>query len=295
MPDALGDGWAHHDTEAERVAAELEAAADAPIAAGELVPLLELGVHTLGEHLRDWPRARRLAERALEGRAPTPETAKAWAHLSIARLLAGDPVGAMEAELVFLGAAGGDFRPALIEARFMLVAALVGCGRAADASPIYAAALELARGLGEAAPHRIIALASNNLASELVEATSRSADETALMRLAADAAHEFWLQCGTWLHDERARYLQALVANALGDPDGALAQADAALAIIAANGEAPVDTAFLRLARAHALRLSGDAAAAVRELELADEVAATWDDAGLKDWYAETRARSAGA
>ena len=60
--------------------------------------------------------ARRLAERALEGRAPDAANGKAWAHLCIARLLAGDPAGAAAAELGFLGAAT-DLRAALIEAR----------------------------------------------------------------------------------------------------------------------------------------------------------------------------------
>jgi hypothetical protein len=75
------------------------------------------------------------------------------------------------------------------------------------------------------------------------------------MTAAADAAHEFWMKIGTWVHDERARYLKALVANALGKSADGLVHADAALAIIAANGEQPVDWAFLTLARSRSLHL----------------------------------------
>jgi hypothetical protein len=111
------------------------------------------------------------------------------------------------------------------------------------------------------------------------------------MREAADAAHEFWLECGDWTHDERARYLKALVANALGEPAAAIGHVDAALAIIAAHTPRPVDSAFLHLARARSHRLAGNAAASDRDLAISDAAAAGWDDPGLLTWHAEERAR----
>jgi hypothetical protein len=112
------------------------------------------------------------------------------------------------------------------------------------------------------------------------------------MRDAAEAAHAFWVRCGTWVNEERALYLRALVANALGDGAEALAHADAALGIIDANGDQPVDDAFLRLDRARALGLEGDAAGQARELAAADAAAANWDDAGLNEWFAAERAKA---
>lgn len=285
----LNDGWDYHATESERLAGELEAAAGAPIDAADLAPFARLGVHTIGEHLADWPRARRLAERVLEGRIPDAVTAKAWAHLSIARLLADDPAGAAEAELSFLGASP-DFRAALLEARFMLVAALVGCGRAGEAIPVFRAALALARGLGDAAPARPIAVASNNLGWEMVEAPSRTADEDAVMRLAAEAGLEFWRRCGTWMNEAGALTLRARVANLVGEPDRALADADQGLAVIAAGGEAPAAAAILRAVRAVALGLKGDAAGRARELAQADADAAAIADPGARAFYDEQRA-----
>jgi hypothetical protein len=115
------------------------------------------------------------------------------------------------------------------------------------------------------------------------------------MALAAEAAHAFWLKCGTWVNEERALYLRALVANALDKPAKALVHADAALVLIAANGGEAVDAAFLNLARAHALQLAGKPGAGAEALEVADAAAAGWDDADLKDWYAAERARTTGA
>jgi hypothetical protein len=290
MPnDLLTKGWDDHASESTRLAGELEAAADAPVDADDLIEFARLAVHTIGEHLEDWPRARRLAERLLEGRAPDAATAKAWAHLSIARLLAGDPAGAAEAELAWLGAAP-DFCAALIEARFMLVAALVGCGRAGEAVPLFRAALALARGLGEAAPARVIAVASNNLDYDLVEEPARTPDEDAVMQLAADAALEFWRQCGTWSNEASALALTARVAILLGEPDRALADVDAALAVIAVGGEAPAAAAILRVVRSMALGLKGDAAAQARELAEADRAAAALEDADARVFYDEQRA-----
>jgi len=286
----LNDGWGYHDRESERLAGELEAEAGA-VHDAELGPFLHLANHTLGEHLADWPRARRLAERVLKDRTPKPETSLAWLRLGIARLMSGDATAAASAELAGLATAT-DPLAALIEARFLLVAALVGSKRAAEAAPIYAQALALADRLGDAAPARAVAVASNNLASELVEAALRTPDEDALMVSAAAAAHVYWKRAGTWTHDERALYLKALVANALGRGAEAVAHADAALAIIAANGDEPIDVTFLRLAKSKGLRLCGEADPSAAELAAADADAAGWDDPGLKAWYAEERARA---
>ncbi|HXQ15130.1 MAG TPA: hypothetical protein VN814_10970 [Caulobacteraceae bacterium] len=296
MLDALlNDGFAYHDSESERFAGELEAAADeARSSPAHLVQFLRFSTHTIGEHLGDWPRAVQLGDRVLDGRAPDASTAKAWAHLSIARLLAGDGVGAAEAELAFLAATSNDFRGPLAEARFMLASALIGSRRPREAAAIYEGALGLAQALGDGAPARAIAVASNNLASDLLEAASRSPAETALMRLAADTAHEYWLKCGDWMNDERALYLKAMVANALDDPNTALKHVERALAIIAENGGEPIDEAFLQLTRAQAFMLAGDTEASERALAQADAAAGTWDDEGLRSWYAAERARATG-
>ena len=286
----LTQGWDYHAGESERLAAELEAAAAAPVEDADLVQFARLAVHTIGEHLDDWPRARRLAEQVLAGRRPEAATAKAWAHCSIAGRLAGDPGGAAAAELAWLGAAP-DFRAALIEARFMLVAALVGCGRAGEAVELFRAALALARSLGEAAPARAVAVASNNLGYDLVEEPTRTPDEDAVMRLAADAALEFWRKCGTWQHEELALALTARVATLLGEPNRALADIDQALAVIAASGDdAPADAAILRVVRSAALGLKGDAAGQAKALAEADRAAAALDDADARAFYDEQRA-----
>jgi hypothetical protein len=285
----LDEGWAYHDAESERLARELEAA---PLPAPPQLwrKFLDLSNHTIGEHLADWPRASRLADRLLAGQSPEPATAGAWARLAAARLLAGDPIGALVAETECVAAAA-DARDALIDCRIAAATALIGSKRVGEGAALYAVVLGLAEASGGKASDRAIAVASNNLASELVEQPSRTAAEDALMRRAAAAGLAFWRRCGTWVQEERALYLLALVANALGEPEDALKHIETSLGLIAANGEEPIDVTFLTLARANALARLGDAEGHRRELAAADADAAAWDNPGLKAWYAEERAR----
>ena len=81
----LDQGLDYHDSESQRLAGELEAAAD-EASVDQLEPLLKLANHTIGEHLGDWGRARRLAERVMAGRAATPASSAAFARLAVARL-----------------------------------------------------------------------------------------------------------------------------------------------------------------------------------------------------------------
>jgi len=289
LDDLLGRDFGRHATDSAAYAAELQAARG-EVDAKRLVRYVQVCTHTLGEHLADWDASRRAAELTLEGRIPDSETGRAWAYLSIARLLAGDVAGAASAELAWCGAAD-NFSSAALELKFLLVSALTGAKRAGEAMPLYRMALDLARRMGPAAPHRAIAQVSGALATDLLEAPSRTADEAALMSVAADAAHEASLIDGDWYADLTGNYLKALVANVSGKPDLAIEYVGRARAIIAENEPCPVDEAFLHLTLAHAYALRGETEISLRELTASDAIVAGWNKPGLLRWHAEERAR----
>jgi hypothetical protein len=292
LENLLNDGWRYHDKESERLARELEAAALDGVAPHLLLPFAHLSIHTMGEHLGDWPRALALGKRVLQGETPAAETAKAWGRVSIAALLAGDAVEAAQLELTYLKAAGDDLGPALLDIRFMLANALIGSKRMGEGAALYRDALDLARRIGPSALlDRTVAVASNNLGWELYERPSRTLDEDALMQLSAETSLEFWLRCGNWINEERGLYLKALVANATGDPERGLAHADVALAVIKANGERPLDAALLQLARAASLGELGDADRKVAAMEDADAAAAKLASQNLKQQFDAERAK----
>jgi hypothetical protein len=288
----LNNGWHYHDKESDRLAYELEAAAGERIAPGLLAPFLHLSVHTIGQHMGDWPRALMLGKQVLNGQMPVLETAKAWGRLYVAAVLAGDTLGAVDLELSYLRAVGDDFAVALLDMRFMLAEALVGSKRAREGARLYRSALDLVGQIGHSALlDRTIAVASNNLGWELYETSSRTPDEDALMQLAAEMSLKSWLKCGNWINAERGHYLNALVANMTGDLGSGLAHADAALAIIAANGERPLDAALIHLARAVSLNALGDTEGRAQAIGDADAAAAKLAAADLKAQFAAERAK----
>jgi hypothetical protein len=292
----LNDGWNYHQKESERLAGELEAAARAGVPPSLLTPFVHLSTHTIGTHLNDWPRALVLGKHVLAGHAPVLETAKAWGRLYVAAFLSGDSLEAADLELSYLKAARDEFGAALLDMRFMLAEALVGSKRAREGARLYRSALEL---VGQVRPSalldRTIAVASNNLGWELFETASRTPDESALMQLSAEMCLKFWLKCGNWINAERGRYLNALVANVTGDPGSGLAHANAALAIIAANSERPLDAALLHLARAVSLAALGDADGMAHAIGDADAAAAKLAATDLKAQFAAERAKVAAA
>jgi len=242
--------------------------------------------------LGDWTRAFRLGKRVLDSQTPTFETAKAWGRLHVAAVLAGDSIAAAESELSYLKAAGDDFGAALLDMRFMLAGALVGAKRASEAARLYRSALDLVGQIRQSGLlDRTIAVASNNLGWELYEMSSRTAYEDALMQLSAEMSLKFWLKCGDWINAERGHYLKALVANITGDPGVGLAHADAALAVIAANSERPLDAALLHLARAVSLAALGDADGRAHAIGDADVAAAKLVAMDLKARFAAERAK----
>jgi hypothetical protein len=290
----LNDGWDYHDSESEHLARELEAAAREGVAPGLLASFLHLSAHTIGEHLGDWPRALALGKQVLDGRMPVLETAKAWGRLYVAAVLAGDSLEAADLELSYLRAAGDDFGAALLDMRFMLAAALIGSKRAHEGARLYRSTLDLVSQIRQSALlDRTIAVASNNLGWELYEMSSRTADDDALMQLSADASLTFWLKCGDWINAERGHYLKALVANITGDPGMGLAHSDAALAVIAANSERPLDAALLHLARAVSLAALDDSDGSAHAIGDADAAAAKLVAMDLKARFAAERAKVA--
>jgi hypothetical protein len=292
LEQLLNDGWEYHETDSERLARELEAAAETSVPSSDLAPFLHLSGQTIGEHIGDWARAFALGTRVLDGQTPTVETGKAWGRLYVAAVLAGDSIAAAESELSYLTAAGDGFDAALLDMRFMLAGALVGAKRVGEAGRLYRRALDLVGRIRQSVLlDRTIAMASNNLGWELYEKFSRTPDEDALMQLCAETSLTFWLTCGDWINEERALYLRALVSTATGSPQSGLADANKALAVIAANGARPLDAALLHLARALSLAALGDADGRAQAIRDADAAAAQLAAMDLRARFAAERAK----
>jgi tetratricopeptide (TPR) repeat protein len=288
----ISSGWSRHADHPEDVAAELESQVELVVEAAQAGGFLGLANHTIGEHLGDWPRAKKLASQIVERHPQTKDLTGALMSLALAHFMAGDWVAALARQADIVRLSGDSAAVVQIKLYAQVANALLAAGDYAQGVPLYSAVLQLARTKGETASDRSVAITSNNLASGLEELTVRTPEQTALMLQAADAAFEFWKRCGTWVNAERALYLLVLVCNAAGKPDEARKHAEEALSVIAENGEEKDDEAFIRLALANAYRLLEKRADYDVALARADELAAGFDSENMKSWYASARAKA---
>ena len=128
--------------------------------------------------------------------------------------------------------------------------------------------------------HLWFAIECNNQAWDLVEKSSRTADETQQMIHLAHASVLHWQAVGTAVNRQRGENLLATVYAVAGDAAAAVRHAERCLSLSVQNAkdESPFDraTALGCAAKAHAL--AGDTAQADRLRTLAKTAAAALDD-----------------
>jgi hypothetical protein len=282
--------------------AELLRRIDATALAAERLPLLGFLLnHVLGEKLGDWAEAH-ARQRDLQRAAAAPLPAVLQRHAALAARLAGDDIAALAATRALAGAASVPVEQAGELVALAVAVLQAGALPAAAAGSLATAALQAlhAAHWQAAGPLDVpVAAQCNNLGSALVDRPVADLADAALrdaLALAAERAAWLWQRAGDWVNHERAAYLCALAASALGDAAAALQHAGRGLALIDANdtaAEQAVDRAFLGLEASFALERLGRAAEAAATRASADAGAAAFNDAGLEKWYADRVARNA--
>lgn len=236
----LDQAWTDHADHPAAVAARIDAEGNA-LAAGDadVHALARLGHHVHGDHLGGEP-AQLAAGRAQLVRLAAHPRAGDGARAGIALL---------DASLVLTG--GGAPPQALGAADRIRVQALAASNLAERDSARAAALLQQAlaeeeiAGLPDADPAvRALAMTGNNIAATLEEKSDRSADERALMILAARTGRACWARAGTWLETERAEYRLARTWIAAGDLVQARRHAQACLEIVREHGDVALEAFF---------------------------------------------------
>ncbi len=230
--------WDDHATDARAVALRLPDGMALAADEAQLARLANLAHHVHGEHLGEWR-----------------EGAAFMQHLSTLAAFAtegesGQTVRRCVASLA-LSEGSNDVLDALSLSDRIRVGAMAAANLAerdtVRAMRLFQDALAQAEqgGLGATDPMiRAIAVAGHNLACTLEEKTLRSAEERALMIVAAQASRRYWERAGGWLEVERAEYRLAMSWLLAGDTDLARAHAQACLNIVAANQGAPLERFF---------------------------------------------------
>jgi hypothetical protein len=270
-----------HDDAPEQAAARLAALDHAQVPADKLPLLGFLLNHVLGEKLGRWQvSASYLAPLAERDDAPLG-IARHWAA---AADLAGDAAAFARARAQLVERSGA---PAHVCAVLARLSTLNWIADAALHAVEFAQLAQQAIGFDRSGVDAGFAATFNNITSRLLVASPPAPVEAPLrgaLNHGAEAARVFWYRAGQWLERERADYLCAKVALRIGDPGRACVAARHGLALVAANGNDPVERAFLLQPLAAALARAGDAAAAHAVRAEADALAATFDT-GLRNYY----------
>jgi hypothetical protein len=263
--DWLAQAWVAHASDPAAVAADIGATGltlagnDAQLAA-----LAQLAHHVHGEHLGDWAHGQQ-ALWHVQAHAAAADGARAATQRGLASLaLCAGEAQALE----------GLDASTRVRAAAMAAANLAGRDTR-RAQALFEQALAEAQGLPDSDPcMRALAVTGHNLACALEEKAGRSADERALMILAAQTSRRCWALAGTWLETERAEYRLAMSWLAAGDAAQARHHAQACLDTVKAHDGAALERFFAweaitRSAATAAARASALAAAEAAFGELA--------------------------
>ena len=300
----LAQADALHDDDPPRALQMLRALDMAALSPGRLGRLSFLLAHVAGEKFGLWGEAV-AGLRAVVAHAGADVTPLILRHAAIAAHLAADDVLARDWTQALAASADAP----LDKARTLVALGAVqfsasrlsaeAAARLALHALAAAAALQDTPGSGLDAAFGAV---TNNLASELLErplADLAQPDLRDALARAAELAQRLWDGAGTWVQRERARYLSAMAANALGRGDAGAAHARAGLALLdefdVDDGER-VDRAFLELELAAGLRLAGQpgrAEALARALALASRFGEPWLDRWFRDRQARNEALAA--
>lgn len=244
------------DAEPERAAQllrQFDASALPAVRLGELAFLYN---HLLGEKLRRWDEAaERIAQLAVRDDAPPG----VWRQLFAAHTLRGDALGAAAARTALANCTGASDAEANWAGELTVLAFVADpLARAEDVAALARAAAQI-----EASPlDAALAACFNNVTARLLEASLHrplAAAGAAALRAGAESARRFWYRAGGWLQHERADYLCAKVYLRLGDTAAAIVAAEHGLRLVEANGDDPIERAFLLLPLAAALSAGGNA------------------------------------
>ncbi len=275
----MGKAWDEHATDAAVVARRLDDGLALVGDEAQLNRLMHLGQHVYGEHLAEWRNGVAFLDRIAALAAFVREGASGQAQQrAIASLrLAGGADAAL-----------GDLSASDRIRVGAMAAGHLAAHDTARARRLLEEALDLAQraGLPNDDPmHRALAVTGNTLACTLEEKAVRSAEERALMILAAQTARQHWAIAGTWLETERAEYRLANTWLQAGDLVRAREHAQACLEIVAANDGAVLERLFAWEALGLVERAAGNVAGHAQALARAREAFAELDESD-KSWCA---------
>lgn len=277
LGDWLNAAWDRHADAPREVADELQRRAATLPDDADGATAVRLAEHVLLAHLDDAPALQRLLASLPGGTALDAAAARGRWGLAV---LAGEGMPPVLPDAARWGALQN------------VVLALLQRGQLGAARECLLADEAAAAASEDAAARRAYAATANNVAVDLRLGPRGGAARDALMLDAAALARRAWERAGTWMHVERADYQLAMCHAVLGQGEPARAAAQACLAACEREGADAAERFFAHECNVHAERAAGDAAAAAEHREHMVALLAQVEDPGLRDWCAQTLAKT---
>lgn len=291
VADHLQDLLAHHSHDIRTGAKALLGLAAQVNATDDAARFASVVSHVVGEESGNWDLARNLIS-SLEARFR--QSVGVQGNLAVACYLSSHWVAGLEAESRAMAAARESALSVCVWVRLSAAHAFQGQQDWPACFALLGPVLDLAQGVQPGSRHdSAIAAIANNLATDLLEFGQRTAAHDEALERAALLSHRFWESAGSWIHHERANYLLALSYNALRRFDEARQAATRALAIIDSHGDETVDRAFINVELAFACRELKHKDDFERARKDASDIARTFEDPGLQQWFQSKYARVA--
>jgi hypothetical protein len=291
VADHLQDLLAHHSGDIRSGAKALLGLATQVTSTDDAARFASVVSHVVGEESGNWDLARNLIT-SLEARFR--QSVGVQGNLAVACYLSSHWIGGLEAESRAMAAARESALSVGVWVRLSAAHAFQGQHDWPSCFALLGPALDLAQSVQPGSRHDSpIASIASSLASDLLELDQRTAAHDEALERAALLSHRFWGRAGSWIHHERADYLLALTYNALRRFDEARQAAARALATIDSHGDEPVDRAFINIELALACRELKRKEDFERARKSASDIAQTFEDPGLQQWFQSKYARVA--
>lgn len=250
--------WSEHTVDPEGVAQRVvRSGAALATQPAEVLALLRFTGHLWGEHLGRWSEG--------VARLRTWSTLAAWDGGPSLQDALACHVAALQWCEGRSDALKGLSSPQVVTALAYAAAAMVGRKDRARAIAAHRLAWDelhdeegLTQWPHDAPVWRALAVAGNNLATELEELPNRSTTEAAAMVQAAEGSLIAWRLAGTWLQEERAEYRLSSSLLKAGRHREALVAAQRCAALCQANDAPPFERFFAFAAQAQACRAASD-------------------------------------
>lgn len=233
----LNKSWSEHAKNPQAVADQFESQFKFLTSPEDIVPFAQLISHVFIEHLVNWAQGKQVLTQLRNlplSEEPITQNALRRSVATMDYLLGEQqdisPYSASD-QVRILAASASGFAAAqrILDARRTLQEAVSIASKKLDENdPAY----------------KPLAMAGNNLASQLEEKENRDSEETALMLFAAELARKFWELAATWIEVERAEYRLAQSHLSAGNIETAMQHAKLCLEICQRNSADAMELFF---------------------------------------------------